>query len=83
MPAIYPYREYMDRGGLMAYAVDLVDLYRHAAGQAAQILGGAAVSEVPFYQATTFKLIINVKTASALGLTMPPSLLARADEVIE
>jgi putative tryptophan/tyrosine transport system substrate-binding protein len=83
LPAIYPYRGYMEAGGLMAYAVDLIDLYRHAAGQIAQLLKGARVSDVPFYQATTFELVINLKTAKTLGLTVPPTLLARADEVIE
>src|SRR5262249_40967153 len=83
LPAIYPYRDYMEAGGLMAYAVDLVDLYRHAAGQIAQLLKGAKVSDVPFYQATTIKLLINLKTAKVLGLTVPPTLLVRADEVIE
>jgi putative ABC transport system substrate-binding protein len=67
----------------MAYAVDVPDLYRRVAAQVAGILKGAKVSEVPFYQSTTFKLIINLKTARALGLTIQPSLLARADEVIE
>jgi putative tryptophan/tyrosine transport system substrate-binding protein len=83
LPAIYPYRDYMESGGLMAYAVDLVDLYRRAAGQVDQLLKGARVSDIPFYQATTFKLVINLKTAKALGLTVPQSLLAAADEVIE
>jgi putative ABC transport system substrate-binding protein len=72
LPAIYPYRDYMEVGGLLAYAVDLVDLYRHAAGQVAQLLKGARVSDIPFYQATTFKLVINLKTAKALGLAVPP-----------
>jgi putative ABC transport system substrate-binding protein len=73
----------MESGGLMAYAVDLIDLYRHAAGQVAQLLKGARVSDIPFYQATTFKLVVNLNTAKGLGVTIPPSLLARADEVIE
>ena len=83
LPAIYPYRGYVEAGGLMAYAVDLVDLYRHAAGQIVQLLKGAKVIDIPFYQATTFKLLINLKIAKELGLTAPPSLIARADEVIE
>jgi putative ABC transport system substrate-binding protein len=83
LPAIYPYRGYVEAGGQMAYAVDLVDLYRHAAEQIAHLLKGARVSDVPFYQATTFELVINLKTAKTLGLTVPPTLLARADEVIE
>jgi ABC-type uncharacterized transport system substrate-binding protein len=83
LPAIYSYRDFPEGGGLMAYAVDLVDLHIRAAGQVVQILKGAKVSEIAFYQATTFKLVINLKTAKALGLTIPPSLLARADELIE
>lgn len=83
LPTIYPYRDYMESGGLTAYAVDLVDLYRHAAGQVAQLLKGARVSDIPFYQATTFKLVINLKTAKVLNITVPSTLLARADEVIE
>ena len=83
LPAIYAYREYVELGGLMAYAVNLMDLFRHAADQIDQILKGANPGEIPFYQPTTFDLVINLKTAKALGIEMPPSLLARADEVIE
>jgi putative ABC transport system substrate-binding protein len=83
LPALYPYRDFVERGGLGAYAVDIRDFFIRAAGQIAQILKGAKVDEIPFYQATTFRLIINLITAKALGLTVPPSLLARADEVIE
>jgi len=83
LPAVYPFREFVDGGGLMSYSSDLPSLWRHAARQVDQILKGAKPGEIPFYQTTKFELIINLKTAKALGLTMPPSLLARADEVIE
>jgi putative ABC transport system substrate-binding protein len=83
LPTIYPFREFVDVGGLMAYSPDLADLWRHAALQVNQILKGAKPSEIPFYQATKFELVINLKIAKALGLTVPPSLLVRADEVIE
>ena len=73
----------MDIGRLMAYAVDLAELFRHAAGQVGQILKGANPAEIPFFQATKFQVLINLKTAKSLGLTIPPSVLARADEVIE
>ena len=83
LSAIYPYREYVEAGGLMAYANDSVELSTHAAGCIAQILNGASPGDIPIYQATKFELLINVKAANAIGLTIPPSLLARADEVIE
>jgi putative ABC transport system substrate-binding protein len=83
LPAVYPFREYMDVGGLMAYAVELRSLYAHMAKQVDQILKGAKPGNIPFYQATKFEVLINLKAAKALGLTIPPSLLARADEVIE
>jgi ABC-type uncharacterized transport system substrate-binding protein len=83
LPAIYPYREYAEAGGLMAYSVDPVELFTRAAGCIAQILNGASPGDIPIYQATKFDLLINVKAANAIGLTIPPSLLARAHEVIE
>jgi len=83
LPAIYPYRDYVEAGGLMAYSVDFVELWTQAAGCIAQVLNGASPGDIPIYQATTFKLVINVKAANAIGLTIRPSLLARADEVIE
>jgi putative tryptophan/tyrosine transport system substrate-binding protein len=83
LPAVYPFREFVDVGGLMAYYADLPSLWGHAAHQVDQILKGANPADLPFYQTTTFKLIINLKTANAVGLTIPPALLARADEVIE
>jgi putative ABC transport system substrate-binding protein len=67
----------------MAYACDLSDLFRRVASQIDQILKGAKPGNIPYFQATKFDLIINLKTAKTLGIEMPPSLLARADEVIE
>jgi putative tryptophan/tyrosine transport system substrate-binding protein len=83
LPGMHTFREIAEAGGLLAYAFDRVELYRHAAGQIDQILRGTKPGEIPYYQITKFELVINLKTAKALGLTIPPSLLARADEVIE
>ena len=83
LPAIYPYREYIVDGGLLAYAVDLSDGTRLAAGQIASIFGGTKIADIPFVQPTKYQLIANVKAAQAIGLTLPSSLLLRADEVIE
>ncbi len=83
LPAIYPLPDYVQLGGLMAYAVDLLDIFRHAANQVDRILRGEKPGEIPFYQPAKFKLVVNLKTAKALGIEMPPSILARADEVIE
>jgi putative ABC transport system substrate-binding protein len=83
LPAMSPYRDYVDAGGLMAYTVDLAELLRRMADDVHKILHGASLGDIPIYQATTFQLLINLNAARALGLTMPPALLARADEVIE
>ncbi|MBI3758603.1 MAG: ABC transporter substrate-binding protein [Deltaproteobacteria bacterium] len=83
IPAIYGARYFVDVGGLLAYGYDVVDTFRRAAGYVDLILKGAKPGALPFYQATKFELVINMKTARALGLTISPSLLARADEVIE
>src|SRR4051812_39411314 len=83
LPAMSPYRDFADAGGLMAYTVDLAELLRRMADDVAKILRGAKPGDTPIYQATTFQLLINLKTAKALSLTLPPALLARADEVIE
>jgi ABC-type uncharacterized transport system substrate-binding protein len=83
LPTMSPYREIVEVGGLMAYAADLPELWRHAARQVDQILKGTNPGDIPFYQATKFEFVINLKTAKTLGLTVPPGILAIADEVIE
>jgi putative ABC transport system substrate-binding protein len=83
LPAIYGAREFAENGGLMSYGPDLADMYRRAAYLIDQILRGAKPSELPVEQATRFELVINLKTAKTLGLTIPQSLLLRADRVIE
>ena len=83
IPAIYPLREFVEVGGLMAYSIDLVDTFRRLANLIDKILRGANPGDIPFYQPIKFELSINLKTAKALGLEMPAMLLGRADEVIE
>ena len=83
LPAMYPYRDYVEAGGLMAYAVDLAELLIRMADDVHQILKGAKPGDIPIYQPTKLALLINLKTARALGLTLSPTLLARADEVLE
>jgi putative ABC transport system substrate-binding protein len=83
LPALYPYRTYFDEGGLIVYGSDLAALYRWVANCMDQILRGAKPGEIPIYLESKFELLINLKAAKALGLTIPTSLLVRADEVIE
>jgi ABC-type uncharacterized transport system substrate-binding protein len=83
LPAIYPYRFFVADGGLVSYGIDNHDLWQKAAGYVDRILKGAKPAEVPVQEPTKFELAINLKTAKALNLTVPPALLVRADEVIE
>jgi putative ABC transport system substrate-binding protein len=83
LPAVYPFREYAGVGGLMIHGANLGSLFERAAGYVDRILKGAKPADLPVQLATEFELIINLKTAAAMGLTVPPTLIARADEVIE
>jgi len=83
LPTMYGQDDYAKAGGLMSYAANRTDLYRRAAGYVDRLLRGASPAELPVEQPTKFELVINLKTAKALGLTIPQSVLIRADEIIQ
>jgi putative ABC transport system substrate-binding protein len=83
LPAIFPFQRYVAAGGLLSYGASLGDLFARSAGYVDKILKGAKPADLPVEQPTTFELVVNLKTAQALGLTIPQSIIARADEVIE
>ena len=83
LPAIYGFKLFADAGGLMSYSYSLPNLWRHAATYVDKILKGAKPADLPVERASKFELVINLKTAKALGLTIPQSILVRADEIIQ
>jgi putative ABC transport system substrate-binding protein len=83
LPTVFAFRSYVDAGGLMSYGPNIADLFRRAATYVDKILKGAKPADLPVEQPTTFELVVNLKTAKALGLTIPSSMLGRADHVVE
>jgi putative ABC transport system substrate-binding protein len=83
LPAVYPYRRFVDDGGLVSYGPDFVDQYRQAAGYIDRVLKGEKPAEMPVQAPIKYGIVINLKTIKSLGLTVPPAVLARADEAIE
>jgi putative ABC transport system substrate-binding protein len=83
LPAVYPFRFFATDGGLISYGPDLIDQFRRAAGYVDRILKGEKLADLPVQAPTKYDTLINLKTAKALGIELPPALLARADEVIE